>query len=140
LKSFTRIEGWVGCDMMEQNEVLQHLCDGVITIEEAAGRLGVSEEQVEELLDGFAWMPPPGRMRELCEAGRRTLALMRGEAKPEQSLWRTSPVPEANRSTPTLRDWAREAIELYQDLREKGEEIPTEEGLLKYALTIEAPA
>ncbi|MCK8517552.1 type II toxin-antitoxin system HicB family antitoxin [Methanoculleus sp. 7T] len=36
---------------------------------------------------------------------------------------------------------AREAIELYlEDLREKGEEIPTEEGLLEYTLTIEAHA
>jgi predicted RNase H-like HicB family nuclease len=36
---------------------------------------------------------------------------------------------------------AREAIELYlEDLREKGEEIPTEEGLLEYTLTVEAHA
>ena len=36
---------------------------------------------------------------------------------------------------------AREAIELYiEDLQEKGEEIPTEEGLLEYTLTIEAHA
>ena len=139
MKSFTRIEGWVGCDMMEQNEVLQHLCDGVITIEEAAERPAFQRSRLR--VSGWVCLDASARSdAELCEAGRRTLALMRGEAKPEQSLWRTSPVPEANRSTPTLRDWAREAIELYQDLREKGEEIPTEEGLLKYALTIEAPA
>jgi len=36
---------------------------------------------------------------------------------------------------------AREAIELYlEDLREKGEEIPTAEGLLEYTLTVEAHA
>jgi len=36
---------------------------------------------------------------------------------------------------------AREAIELYiEDLQEKGEDIPTEEGLLEYTLTIEAHA
>jgi len=36
---------------------------------------------------------------------------------------------------------AREAIELYiEDLQEKGEEIPTEEGLLEYTLTVEAHA
>ncbi|WP_235809625.1 type II toxin-antitoxin system HicB family antitoxin [Methanofollis ethanolicus] len=36
---------------------------------------------------------------------------------------------------------AREAIGLYiEDLREKGEEIPTEEGLLEYTLTVEAHA
>lgn len=36
---------------------------------------------------------------------------------------------------------AREAIELsIEDLQEKGEEIPTEEGLLEYTLTIEVPA
>jgi len=36
---------------------------------------------------------------------------------------------------------AREAIELYiEHLQEKGEEIPTEEGLLEYTLTIEAHA
>lgn len=36
---------------------------------------------------------------------------------------------------------AQETIELYiEDLREKGEEIPTEEGLLEYTLTIEAHA
>jgi antitoxin HicB len=36
---------------------------------------------------------------------------------------------------------AREAIELYiEDLREKGEDIPTEEGLLEYTLTVEAHA
>ena len=36
---------------------------------------------------------------------------------------------------------AREAIELYvEDLREKGEEVPTEEGLLEYTLTVEAHA
>jgi len=36
---------------------------------------------------------------------------------------------------------AREAIELYlEDLREKGEEIPTEEGLLEYTLIVEAHA
>jgi antitoxin HicB len=34
---------------------------------------------------------------------------------------------------------AREAIEVYiEDLQEKGEEIPTEEGLLEYTLTVEA--
>ncbi|MDD3856870.1 MAG: type II toxin-antitoxin system HicB family antitoxin [Methanoculleus sp.] len=34
---------------------------------------------------------------------------------------------------------AREAIELYiEDLQEKGEEIPAEEGLLEYTLTVEA--
>ena len=34
---------------------------------------------------------------------------------------------------------AREAVELYiEDLQEKGEEIPTEEGLLEYTLTVEA--
>ncbi len=36
---------------------------------------------------------------------------------------------------------AREAIEVYlEDLQEKGEEIPTEEGLLEYTLTVEAQA
>jgi len=36
---------------------------------------------------------------------------------------------------------AREAIELYiEDLQEKGEDIPTEEGLLECTLTIEANA
>jgi len=36
---------------------------------------------------------------------------------------------------------AREAIELYIEvLQEKGEEIPTEEGLLEYTLTVEAHA
>ncbi|KQC04984.1 MAG: antitoxin HicB [Methanoculleus sp. SDB] len=36
---------------------------------------------------------------------------------------------------------AREAIGLYiEDLREKGEDIPTEEGLLEYTVTIEAHA
>ncbi|MBN1323430.1 MAG: type II toxin-antitoxin system HicB family antitoxin [Methanotrichaceae archaeon] len=36
---------------------------------------------------------------------------------------------------------AREAIELYiEDLQEKGEDIPTEEGLLEYTLTVEANA
>ncbi|HDR73587.1 MAG TPA: type II toxin-antitoxin system HicB family antitoxin [Methanoculleus sp.] len=36
---------------------------------------------------------------------------------------------------------AKEAIELYiEDLRERGEEIPTEEGLLEYTLTVEAHA
>jgi hypothetical protein len=85
--------------MAEQAEVLQLLCDGVITIEEAAGRLGVSEDRVEELLDGFTWMPSSDRMRELCEAERRTLALIRGESKPERCIRRISPVPEANRST-----------------------------------------
>ena len=36
---------------------------------------------------------------------------------------------------------AREAIELYiEDLQEKGEEIPTEEWLLEYTLTIEVHA
>ena len=36
---------------------------------------------------------------------------------------------------------AREAIELsIEDLQEKGEEIPTEEGLLEYTLTIEVHA
>jgi antitoxin HicB len=36
---------------------------------------------------------------------------------------------------------AREAIELYiEHLQEKGEEIPTEEGLLEYTLTVEAHA
>ena len=36
---------------------------------------------------------------------------------------------------------AREAIEVYiEDLQEKGEEIPTEEGLLEYTLTVEAHA
>ncbi|ACL15753.1 type II toxin-antitoxin system HicB family antitoxin [Methanosphaerula palustris] len=36
---------------------------------------------------------------------------------------------------------AREAIELsIEDLQEKGEDIPTEEGLLEYILTIEAHA
>ena len=36
---------------------------------------------------------------------------------------------------------AREAIELYiEDLQEKGEEIPTTEGLLEYTLTVEAHA
>lgn len=35
----------------------------------------------------------------------------------------------------------KEAIELYiEDLRERGEEIPTEEGLLEYTLTVEAHA
>ena len=34
---------------------------------------------------------------------------------------------------------AKEAIELYiEDLRERGEEIPTEEGLLEYTLTVKA--
>lgn len=36
---------------------------------------------------------------------------------------------------------AREAIELYLEvLQDKGEEIPTEEGLLEYTLTVEAHA
>ena len=36
---------------------------------------------------------------------------------------------------------AREAVEVYvESLRERGEEIPTEEGLLEYRLTIEAHA
>jgi len=36
---------------------------------------------------------------------------------------------------------AKEAIELYiEDLLERGEEIPTEEGLLEYTLTVEAHA
>jgi len=36
---------------------------------------------------------------------------------------------------------AREAIELYiEDLQDKGEEIPTGEGLLEYTLTVEAHA
>ena len=36
---------------------------------------------------------------------------------------------------------AKEAIGLYiEDLQEKGEEIPTEEGLLEYTLTVEAHA
>ncbi|WP_292727913.1 type II toxin-antitoxin system HicB family antitoxin [Methanoculleus sp.] len=36
---------------------------------------------------------------------------------------------------------AREAVEVYlEDLREKGEEIPTGEGLLEYTLTVEAHA
>jgi len=36
---------------------------------------------------------------------------------------------------------AREAIAFYiEDLQEKGEEIPTEEGLLEYTLTVEAHA
>lgn len=36
---------------------------------------------------------------------------------------------------------AREAIELYiEHLQEKGEEIPTEEGLLEYMLTVEVCA
>lgn len=36
---------------------------------------------------------------------------------------------------------AREAIELYiEDLRERGEDIPTEEGVLEYTLTVEAHA
>lgn len=36
---------------------------------------------------------------------------------------------------------AREAIELYiEHLLEKGEEVPTEEGLLEYTLTVEAHA
>jgi len=35
---------------------------------------------------------------------------------------------------------AREAARVYiEDLREKGEEIPTEEGLLEYRLTVEVP-
>ncbi|WP_221058478.1 type II toxin-antitoxin system HicB family antitoxin [Methanoculleus chikugoensis] len=34
---------------------------------------------------------------------------------------------------------AREAVEIYiEELREKGEEIPTEEGLLEYTLTVKA--
>ena len=38
-------------------------------------------------------------------------------------------------------EMAREAIELYiEHLQEKGEEIPTEEGLLEYTLTVEAHA
>ncbi len=33
---------------------------------------------------------------------------------------------------------AREAVEVYiEELREKGEEVPTEEGLLEYRLTVE---
>ncbi|KUG19178.1 hypothetical protein ASZ90_011108 [hydrocarbon metagenome] len=36
---------------------------------------------------------------------------------------------------------AKEAIEVYvEDLMEKGEEIPTEEGLLEYRLTVEVHA
>jgi len=36
---------------------------------------------------------------------------------------------------------AQEAVEVYiEDLMEKGEEIPTEEGLLEYTLTTEAHA
>jgi len=36
---------------------------------------------------------------------------------------------------------AREAVEVYvESLRERGEEVPTEEGLLEYRLTIEAHA
>jgi hypothetical protein len=34
------------------------------------------------------------RLRELCEAERRFLALMRGESKPEQYIRRTSVTPE----------------------------------------------
>jgi predicted RNase H-like HicB family nuclease len=36
---------------------------------------------------------------------------------------------------------AREAVEVYvESLRERGEEVPTEEGLLEYRLTVEAHA
>ncbi len=36
---------------------------------------------------------------------------------------------------------AREAVGIYvEDLREKGEEVPTEEGLLEYILTVETHA
>ena len=36
---------------------------------------------------------------------------------------------------------AREAVEVYvESLRKRGEEVPTEEGLLEYRLTIEAHA
>jgi len=50
-------------------------------------------------------------------------------------------VPALARARVTFGETVDEAIEVYiEDLQEKGEEVPTEEGLLEYTLTVEAHA
>gem|GEM_PF-809741 len=49
----------------------------------------------------------------------------------------TVTVPTLARARVTFGETVEEAIEVYiEDLQEKGEEVPTEEGLLEYTLTV----
>lgn len=66
----------------KEKDVLHLLCNGDITFSEASGMLGVSKEEVEEMLDHFNWIPSSDRIVELCEVEKETLSYIKDISQP----------------------------------------------------------
>lgn len=60
----------------EKRLILNSLYDGDITFSEAASKLGVSKDEVEEMMESFDWMPSVSRIVELCEIEKETISQM----------------------------------------------------------------
>lgn len=61
----------------KERDVLQYLCDGEITFSEAADKLGITEKEIEEMLDDYSWLPSPEKLAELNETEIETLLYIR---------------------------------------------------------------
>ncbi|SNQ59905.1 hypothetical protein [Candidatus Methanoperedens nitratireducens] len=60
-----------------ERDILHSLCDGDITFSEAADQLGITEKEIEEMLENYSWLPSPQRLAELNEAEMETLSYIR---------------------------------------------------------------
>jgi hypothetical protein len=65
-----------------ERDVLHSLCNGDITFSEAAEKLGVTKEKIEELLEDYSWVPSPQRLAELHKSEMETLSHIREICRP----------------------------------------------------------
>lgn len=66
----------------KERDVLHSLCNGDIKFSEAADQLGITEKEIEEMLDDYSWLPSPERLAELNETEMETLTYIREISQP----------------------------------------------------------
>jgi hypothetical protein len=62
---------------MDSDEVLDKLFEGKLTFSEAAGTLGISEDEIISLFNKHEWIPSPEQLDLLMEAERESINYIR---------------------------------------------------------------
>lgn len=66
----------------KERKVLNSLCNGDITFSEASEKLGVPKTKIEEMLEGYNWVPPSERLAELVEIEMETISYIKEISQP----------------------------------------------------------
>lgn len=60
--------------MTQNEEILNKLCNGEISIEEASRVLGLTNNEIEKLLDNFTWIPSSEKLVEFCNQEKELIS------------------------------------------------------------------